>query len=95
VPGIHGQSREADGADGSAVRRVPGGRPAALALGAVGLASTTLTIVLSVIPTDNPNPMLAVAKSLGGTLVLFGAGVVVFAVARRKKRRLAQSAMAD
>jgi amino acid transporter len=76
------------------VRRVPGGRPVGLVLGVVGLASTALTIVLSVIPTDNPNPVLAIVKTIGGTVVLFGAGVGVFALGARNKRRLARNSAA-
>ncbi len=63
------------------VRRVPGGKPVAIFLGCLGLASTALTIVLSAFPaSDDPNKPLAVAKVLGGTLVLVGLGVAVFLV---------------
>jgi amino acid transporter len=68
------------------VRRVPGGRPVAIAVAAIGLTSTLLTIALAVVPSgDDPNPTLAVAKIVGGTMVLIGAGVVVFLVARFKQ----------
>jgi amino acid transporter len=68
------------------VRRVPGGRPVAIALAAVGLTSTLLTIALAVVPSeDDPHPALAVAKIVGGTMVLIGAGVIVFLVARFKQ----------
>ncbi len=77
------QSRPA----GPEVRRVPGGKPVAVALASIGLASTTLTIVLSVIPgADEPNKLLAVLKVVGGTIVLVGAGVAVFTVGRYKAR---------
>jgi amino acid transporter len=69
------------------VRRVPGGRPVAILLAGVGLASTLLTIVLSVIPTDDdPHPVWAVVKVLGATAVLVGAGVVVFLVEKHRQR---------
>jgi amino acid transporter len=69
------------------VRRVPGGKPVAIALASVGLASTALTIVLSAIPaSDDPNKPLAVLKVVGGTVVLVGAGLLVFLVERRKAR---------
>ena len=72
---------------GQEVRRVPGGRPVAIALASLGLASTSVTIVLSLIPgADESNKPLAVAKVLGGTIVLIGAGVAVFLVERRKAR---------
>lgn len=73
------------------VRRVPGGRPVAIVLGLLGLASTVLTIVLSTIPAeDDPNPALAVVKIVGATAVLLGAGVLVFVVARFKQAQRPQ-----
>jgi amino acid transporter len=72
---------------GPEVRRVLGGRPVAILLASVGLASTALTIVLSAFPaSDDPNKPLAVAKVLGGTVVLVGTGVAVFLVERRKAK---------
>jgi hypothetical protein len=57
----------------------------AIALASVGLLSTALTIVLSVVPaSDEPNKPLAVAKVLGGTIVLVGAGVAVFLLEKRR-----------
>jgi uncharacterized membrane protein len=69
--------------------RVPGGRPVAIALATLGLASTVVTIVLSTIPADDdPHPALAVVKIIGLTVVLIGGGVVVFAIARYEQRKL-------
>ncbi len=69
------------------VRRVPGGRPVAIVLASIGLASTAITIVLSVIPAgDEANKPLAVAKVLGATFVLVGAGVGMFVVGRVRGR---------
>ncbi len=71
------------------VMRVPGGRPVAIALALLGLASTVVTIVLSTIPADDdPHPALAVAKIIGLTTVLLGGGVLAFAIARYKQRKL-------
>jgi amino acid transporter len=71
---------------GPEVRRVPGGKPVAIALGLLGLASTAMTILLSAVPADDElNKMLAVVKVVGGTIVLVGAGVVVFLVSRWTK----------
>lgn len=71
------------------VRRVPGGRLVAFALGSLGLASTVLTIVFSTIPAeDDPDPALAVIKIIGATAVLVGAGVAVFVIARIRIARL-------
>ena len=75
---------------GPEVRRVPGGKPVAIALAGLGLVSTTATIVLSAIPAeDEPNKLLAVVKVVGGCAVLMGAGVVVFLVERWKHKRAA------
>jgi amino acid transporter len=77
---------------GPEVRRVPGGRPVAIGLAALGLLSTAATIVLCTIPgEDEPNKLQAVAKVLGGTAVLIGIGVAVFVAERRKARRHALS----
>jgi amino acid transporter len=73
---------------GPEVRRVPGGKPVAIALALVGLASTAMTIVLSAVPAaDEPNKALAVAKVVGGTTVLIGAGVAVFLGSRLNSLR--------
>jgi amino acid transporter len=76
------------------VRRVPGGRPVALILAFIGFSSTAFTIVLSVIPADEePNKPLAIAKVLVSTLVLILGGVIVFAIARYKRRGLPQASV--
>jgi glutamate:GABA antiporter len=70
---------------GPEVRRVPGGKPVAILLALIGLTSTAFTIVLSAFPAaDEPDKLQAVAKVVGGTAVLVGAGVVVFLTQRRK-----------
>jgi amino acid transporter len=69
-------------------RRIPGGRPVAIVLATLGLASTAATIVLSTIPGgDETNKPLAVIKVLSATTVLMGAGVAIFLIARFKARR--------
>jgi glutamate:GABA antiporter len=71
------------------VRRVPGGKPVAIALSTIGLLSTVVTIVLSVIPSaEETNKALAIAKVLGSTAVLVGLGVVLFLVSLWKTHRL-------
>jgi glutamate:GABA antiporter len=78
---------------GPEVRRVPGGKPVAILLGLVGLVSTSATIVLSLIPgADEHDKPLAVAKVVGGTIVLVGLGVVVFLAERRRARVRLQAA---
>jgi amino acid transporter len=72
------------------VRRVPGGKPVARVLASIGLISTAITIVLSVIPSaDETNKTLAVAKVIGGTATLVGLGVAVFLFSKWKRRRMA------
>ena len=65
---------------------LPGGAPIAIALAVIGFLSTALTIVLSTIPApDDANPPLAVAKVLLSTAAIVLAGLIVFAVGRRRK----------
>jgi hypothetical protein len=74
---------------GPGVIRVPGGKPVARLVALVGLATTTLTIIISLLPPpDEPNKPLAVFKIVGlsGLLVLIG--VAVF-YGPRIRRRLA------
>src|SRR5260370_31055656 len=75
--------------------QVPGGRHVAVALAAIGFASTALTIVLSVIPpNEEPHKALAVAKVLTSTAALIGACIAVVASAwRKRKNRLSPTAL--
>lgn len=75
---------------GPEVIRVPGGRPVAKLVAIVGFLTTTLTILLSVVPQpDEANKPLAVLKVVGGSvaLIAFGAGIYWFG-----KRRCSRSA---
>ncbi len=77
---------------GPEARRVPGGRPVALALAAVGFVTTAGTIVLSVFPAEEePHKAVAVAKVLISTSVLVGAGAATFAIGKRKRAELMAS----
>ncbi len=74
---------------GPNVRRVPGGKPVAILLGTVGLASTATTIVLSLFPgADQPDKVLAVVKVVGASVLLMGLGIGVFVAERRRARAL-------
>ena len=67
------------------VMRVPGGKPAAIALAAIGFVVTAISIVLACVPPDDePNKMLAVVKVVGSSLVLVGIGTVVYLLGRRR-----------
>jgi amino acid transporter len=73
---------------GTGVIRVPGGRRAAIVLGTVGFATTTLMILLSLLPSpDDPNKVLAVTKVLGLTAVLLAIGVLVYLNGKARARR--------
>jgi len=65
------------------VIRVPGGRPAAVTLGSLGLTTTTLAIILACVPSaDDPDPPLAVVKIIGLSLVMMLAGVALYVAGR-------------
>jgi amino acid transporter len=71
------------------VRRMPGGRPIALAFAALGFLTTLTTIVFSAIPAaEEPNKPLALGKVLLSTAALLLGGVLMFAIARYKRRTL-------
>jgi amino acid transporter len=75
---------------GPGVIRVPGGRPVALILAAIGFCTTLLTIVLSLIPgADEPNKVLAVVKIVGLTGLVLITGVVLYWVGKRRASRAA------
>jgi amino acid transporter len=72
---------------GPDVMRVPGGRPVATLLGALGFAVTAAAIVLALIPAeDEPNKALAVTKVAGLTALLFLGGTGVYLSGRRRLR---------
>jgi len=74
--------REPAGAD---VIRVPGGPRVAIALAALGFATTAISIVLACIPgADEPDKALAVEKIVGSSLLLIAVGVVVYWSGRRR-----------
>jgi glutamate:GABA antiporter len=69
------------------ITRLPGGRPVAILLASVGLITTVLTIVLAVVPPDDePHKGLAIAKVIGSTFLLVGAGVAVFLNGKWRRR---------
>jgi glutamate:GABA antiporter len=77
--------REPAGPD---VIRVPGGKQVAKLVGALGFITTTLTIVLSLIPQpDEPNKPLALFKIVGGTGVLLLVGVWIYAAGKHRAAR--------
>ncbi len=77
--------REPAGPD---VIRVPGGKQVAKLVAALGFITTTLTIVLSLIPQpDEPNKPLALLKIVGGTGALVLVGVWIYAAGKHRAAR--------
>jgi amino acid transporter len=73
---------------GPDVIRVPGGKFVAIALAILGLITTSITICLSVLPSDDePNKPLAIGKVLGMAIVLLAAGVMLYAAGKRRQAR--------
>lgn len=71
---------------GPGVIRVPGGRPVAVALATLGLAVTTVSIALALIPAeDEPNKLLAVTKVAGLTILLVAGGALVYVLGARRR----------
>jgi glutamate:GABA antiporter len=75
---------------GANVIRVPGGKPVALMVAALGFCTTLFTIGLSLIPdADEPNKILAVGKIFGLTGLVLVAGVVLYWLGKRRASRAA------
>ena len=73
---------------GTDVIRVPGGRPVARLVAAVGLCTTTFTIGLSLIPqADEPDKPLAVLKIVGLSALLVLIGVWIYVAGKRRAAR--------
>jgi amino acid transporter len=59
--------------------RIPGGRFTVIAMALLGLATTISAMVLSLVPVPGEtNPVLAVLKVAGTTVVLLGVGVAIY-----------------
>jgi amino acid transporter len=72
---------------GPDVIRVPGGRPVATALAALGFATTVGSIGLALIPAeDEPNKSLAVTKVAGMTVLLVATGAAVYFTGIRRRQ---------
>ena len=70
---------------GPEVMRVPGGKPVAIALAAIGFVVTAISIVLACVPPDDePNKTFVVVKVVGSSLALVGIGVVVYLLGRQR-----------
>jgi amino acid transporter len=64
--------------------RIPGGPAAVAAFGWIGIATTTGTIALSLVPSENEaQPALAAFKVVGSTVAMLAIGVAVYLRGRR------------
>ena len=74
--------REPAGPD---VIRVPGGKPVAIGLAAVGFVVTAVSIVLSCVPAaEEPDKTFFVVKVVGLSLLLVAIGAAVYALGSRR-----------
>jgi amino acid transporter len=81
---------------GTAVIRVPGGKPAAYLLGTIGFLTTSVTIALSLVPqADEPNKLLAFSKVVGLTGALLLAGVWIYWSGKKRAARESSGTHAD
>ena len=75
------------------VMRVPGGKRVAIAVAALGFATTTVSIVLACVPADDePNKTLAVIKIVGASIALLLIGAGVYVNGRRRAKLFEVSA---
>ncbi len=59
-------------------------------LAALGLVTTSITLILSAIPAaDEPHKLLAVVKTVGSTVAVIGVGVLVYAASNRRRSKAA------
>src|SRR5262245_26192299 len=70
---------------GEGVMRIPGGKPVAILMALLGLATTAISSILACIPPDDePNKPFAVVKLLGSSACLVGMGAVIYWIGKRK-----------
>jgi amino acid transporter len=66
----------------------PGGSGSAIALGALGFATTAISIVFAAIPSsDDPHPLLAVVKVVGISVVMCAVGIGMYRARRQTRVR--------
>jgi amino acid transporter len=70
---------------GPGVIRIPGGKPVAILMAVLGLATTTISSILACIPPDDePNKVFAVIKLLGSSACLVAIGAVIYWIGKRR-----------
>lgn len=74
---------------GHGVMRTPGGKPVAILMALLGLATTLLSSILACIPPDDePHKIFAVFKLLASSAVLVGIGAVIYWIGKSRSRHL-------
>lgn len=77
---------------GPEVIRVPGGRPVAILCGVTGILTTSIAIVLALIPaSDEPNKVLAVTKVVGLSLLMVAIGWAIYLLGKARRRQVLES----
>lgn len=70
---------------GHGVMRIPGGKPVAIIMAVLGLATTVISSILACIPPDDePNKVFAVIKLVASSACLVGIGAVVYWIGKRR-----------
>jgi amino acid transporter len=70
---------------GPGVMRIPGGKPVAILMAVLGLATTAISSILACIPPDDePNKVFAVIKLLGSSACLVAVGAVIYWIGKRR-----------
>jgi amino acid transporter len=73
---------------GHGVMRIPGGKPVAIVMAVLGLATTAISSILACIPPDDePNKVFAVIKLVASSACLVGIGAVVYWIGKRRSLR--------
>jgi len=76
---------------GEGVMRIPGGKPVAIFMALLGLATTAISSILACIPPDDePNKVFAVIKLIASSACLVGIGVVVYWIGKRRSRQTSE-----
>jgi amino acid transporter len=74
---------------GEGVMRIPGGKPVAILMALLGLATTAISSILACIPPDDePNKVFAVIKLIASSACLVGIGAVVYWIGKRRSHHI-------
>jgi amino acid transporter len=78
---------------GHGVMRIPGGKPVAILMALMGLATTAISSILACKPPDDePHKVLAVVKLLGSSAILVGVGALIYWAGKKRAHPLVAKA---